>query len=48
MLYRMQITDPKGLETILEDINTYLRAKHVEGFAPSGDLEVTIAPPTSS
>jgi energy-coupling factor transporter ATP-binding protein EcfA2 len=47
MLYRMQITDPQGLETILEDINTYLHAKRVEGFAPSGDLEVTIAPPTA-
>lgn len=45
MLYRMQITDPEGLETILEDINTYLRVKRIEGFAPSGDLEVTIVPP---
>jgi predicted ATPase len=47
MLYRMQVTDPAGLNTILEDINTYLRAKRIEGFAPSGDLEVTIAPPTA-
>ena len=47
MLYRMQVTDPQGLNTILEDINTYLRAKRIDGFAPSGDLEVTIAPPTT-
>ena len=46
MLYRMQITDPEGLETILEDINTYLRAKRIESFSPSGDLEVTVAPPS--
>jgi energy-coupling factor transporter ATP-binding protein EcfA2 len=42
MLYRMQVTDPGGLKVILDDINTYLRAKRVEGFAPTGDLEVTI------
>ena len=43
MLYRMQITDPERLKVILEDINSYLRAKHVEGFSPEGDLEVAIA-----
>ena len=47
MLYRMQITDPEGLKTILEDINAYLHAKRIAGFAPSGDLEVAIAPPTA-
>lgn len=46
MLYRMQVTHPEGLNTILGDINTYLHGKQVKGFAPSGDLEVTIAPPT--
>jgi ABC-type transport system involved in cytochrome c biogenesis ATPase subunit len=45
MLYRMQVTHPEGLKTILDDINTYLRNKHIEGFATSGDLEVMIAPP---
>jgi energy-coupling factor transporter ATP-binding protein EcfA2 len=47
MLYRLRVTDPQGLNSILEDINTYLRAKRIEGFSPSGDLEVTIAPPTT-
>jgi energy-coupling factor transporter ATP-binding protein EcfA2 len=46
MLYRMQVTDPEGLKSILEDINTYLRAKRIESFSPSGDLEVTITPPS--
>lgn len=47
MLYRMQVTDPEDLETILEDINIYLRAKRIESFSPSGDLEVAIAPTSS-
>lgn len=46
MLYRMQITDPQALKTILADINTYLKAKHIEGFSPLGDLEVEVGAPS--
>ncbi len=40
MLYRMQITHPAMLETILQEINLYLTAKKLTGFSPSGDLQV--------
>ena len=42
MLYRMQITDPEEPKVILDEINVHLQGKQVEGFTPTGDLEVTI------